>query len=231
MEGAGSDSSPRIAALVAFPAILTLAVTILRLVGELEGWGAPWVVNSRGGSDLTVLGVTWLPLLFGPYFAWKLIKSGYGPSSVGAAVAAAIGSVVVFVAGSVVAGYTETHPGILTLVGFLIALAAAFIPGKGWRALGVTLLTYAFAARIPVAIVMLIAMSAHGGRGLGTHYDVVGGQFAALASPWWKKFILFGLIPQMTLWIGWTAAVGSLVGTLVTAIFGFGKRPATAVGA
>ncbi|HEV2425381.1 MAG TPA: hypothetical protein VGZ29_11190 [Terriglobia bacterium] len=228
MDATRSDPSPRIATLVAFPAILTLAVTILRLVGELQHWGSPWVVNSRGGSALTVLGVTWLPLLFGPYFAWKLIKSGFGPSSVGAAVAAAFGSVVVFLAGSVVAGYTETHPGILTLVGFLIALAAAFIPGKGWRALGVTLLTYAFAARIPVAIVMLIAMSAHGGQGLGTHYDAVGEQFSALASTWQRKFVLFGLIPQMTLWIGSTAAVGSLIGTLLTAIFGFGKRPATA---
>jgi len=228
MDGTGSDSSPRIAALVAFPAILTLLVTILRLVGELQHWGSPWVANAHGGSDFAILGVTWLPIFFGPYFAWKLIKSGFGPSSVGAAVAAAIGSVVVFVAGSVVAGYTETHPGILTLVGFLIALAAAFVPGKGWRAFGVTLLTYAFAARIPVAIVMLIAMSAHGGQGLGTHYDVVGSQFAALASTWLHMFVLFGLIPQMTLWIGWTAAVGSLAGTLVTAIFGFGKRPATA---
>jgi hypothetical protein len=228
MDSTGSDASPRIATLVAFPAILTLAVTILRLVGELQHWGSPWVANARGGSDFAILGITWLPIFFGPYFAWKLIKSGFGPSSVGAAVAAAIGSVVVFLAGSVVAGYTETHPGILTLVGFLITLAAAFVPGKGWRAFGVTLMAYAFAARIPVAIVMLIAMSAHGGQGLGTHYDVVGDQFAALASTWLRKFVLFGLIPQMTLWIGWTAAVGSLAGTLVTAIFGFGKRPVTA---
>ena len=228
MNGTGSDGSPKIAALVAFPAIITLIVTVLRLVGELQHWGSPWVANSHGGSDGAILGVTWLPVLFGPYFAWMLIKSGFGPSSVGGAVGAAIGSVVVFLVGSVVAGYTETHPGVLTLIGFLITLAAAFIPGKGWRVFGVTLLAYAFAARIPVAIVMFIAMSAHGGQGLGTHYDVVGDQFAAFASPWLKKFVLFGFIPQVTLWIGWTAAVGSLTGTLLTAIFGFGKRPATA---
>jgi len=228
MKGTAANHSSNIASLVALPAILTLLVTVLRLVGELQHWGSPWVVNAHGGSDGAILGVTWLPVLFGPYFAWMLIKSGFGPSSVGGAVGAAVGSVVLFLIGSVVAGYTETHPGILTLVGFLITLAAAFIPGKGWRAFGVTLLAYAFAARIPVAIVMFIAMSAHGGQGLGTHYDVVGDQFAALASPWWKKFVLFGLIPQVTLWIGWTAAVGSLAGTLVTAIFRFGKRPVTA---
>jgi hypothetical protein len=228
MNGTGPESSPHIAKLVAFPALFTLVVTVLRLMGELQHWGAPWVTNAHGGSDFTVLGVTWLPVLFGPYFAWKLIRTGFGPGSLGGAVGAAIGSVVVFFAGALVAGYTETHPGILTLVGFLITLAAAFIPGKGWRAFGVTLLTYAFAARIPVVIVILIAMSGHGGQGLGTHYDTVGGQFAALASPWWKKFILFGLIPQMTLWIGWTLAIGSLAGTLVAAIFRFGRRPATA---
>jgi hypothetical protein len=228
MNGAGSDDSPNIPSLVAFPAIVTLIVTVLRLVGELHHWGSPWVVNAHGGSDGAILGVTWLPLIFGPYFAWMLIKSGLGPSSAGGAVGAAIGSMAVFLIGSVVAGYTETHPGILTLVGFLITLAAAFIPGKGWRALGATLLAYGFTARIPVAIVMFIAMSAHGGQGLGTHYDVVGDQFAAYASPWLKKWVLFGVIPQVTLWIGWTSAVGSLASTLVTAIFRFGKRSATA---
>jgi len=31
-------------------------------------------------------------------------------------------------------------------------------------------LAYAFAARIPVLVVMFIAMSANGGQGWGTHY-------------------------------------------------------------
>ena len=74
MNGTRSDGSPNIAALVAFPAIITLIVTVLRLIGELQHWGSPWVVNSHGGSDGAILGVTWLPVLFGPYFAWMLIR-------------------------------------------------------------------------------------------------------------------------------------------------------------
>jgi hypothetical protein len=135
---------------------------------ELQHWGFPWVVNSRGGSDNAIIGVTWLPLRFGPYFAWKLIKAGAGPSRVGIAVAAALGATVVFFAGPFLIDSTErllasSHWSVL-----LITLAAAFIPLRGWRTLGVTLLAYAFAARIPVAVVILIAMSAHGGQGLGT---------------------------------------------------------------
>jgi hypothetical protein len=219
-----NSSWSHVAGLVALPAILTLVVTVLRLVGELQHWGPPWVVNSHGGSDNAIIGVTWLPLLFGPYFAWKLIKSGAGPSGWGSAVALAIGSTVVFFFGSFLIDSTEMHPGIVTVTGLLITLAAAFIPGKSWRALGVTLLTYALATRIPVAIVILIAMSANGGQGLGTHFDVV--HVAGWTSPWWKKFLLFGLAPEITLWIGWTVAAGSLAGTLVAAIFRFRKRQA-----
>lgn len=218
MNSTHSDS-PRIATPVALPAIFTFAVTMLRLVGELQRWGSPWVVNARGGSDNVVIGVTWLPLVFGPYFGRRLTKSGAGPSKMGSAVATAIASTIVFFIGSFLIDSTERHPSILTLAGLLITLAAAFIPRNGWRALGLTLLAYAFAARIPVAIVILIAMSSHGGQGLGTHFDVV--HVAGWTSPWWKKFMLFGLAPEVTLWIGWTVATGSLVGTLLTAILRF----------
>lgn len=85
----------------------------------------------------------------------------------------AVVSTVVFFIGSFLIDSTERHPSILTLAGLLITLVAAFIPRKGWRMLGLTLLAYAFAARIPVAIVILIAMSSRGGQGLGTHFDVV----------------------------------------------------------
>ena len=69
---------------------------------------------------------------------------------------------------------------------------------------------------------MFIAMSANGGQGWGTHYDVVTSAFAS--APLWERFVYFALIPQATLWIGFTVTAGGLFGSIVTAIFRPGKR-------
>ena len=64
--------------LITIPALITLAVAILRLVGELKHWPAPWFNAAPGGGG-AIVGISWLPILFGPYFAWKLAGSGYRP--------------------------------------------------------------------------------------------------------------------------------------------------------
>jgi hypothetical protein len=225
MNESASRPSLRIWNLILVPAVITLAVTILRLVGELEHWPRPWFDSSAGGGA-AIVGISWLPFIFGPYFAWKLAGAGEGPSSSGKSIGAACGAVVLFVLGGFLFGATIQHPSLLTLLALVLELVAAFIPGVGWRALGNTLLAYAFAARIPVVIVMFIAMSANGGHGWGTHYDVVPPAYQAFSLA--RKFAYFALLPQMTLWIGWTVAAGALVGSLVVAIFRPGKRPAAA---
>jgi hypothetical protein len=220
-----SQSSVPVGKLITIPAVITLAITVLRLFGELQHWPRPWFDSSAGGGG-AIVGISWLPILFGPYFAWKLAAAGEGPAGLGKSFGAAIAAVVVFVAGGLLIGATAAHPGILTLLASLITLAAAFVVRMGWRAFGNALLTYAVAARIPVLIVMFIAMSANGGQGWGTHYDVVPSAF--VSAPFWRRFVFFALVPQATLWIGWTVAVGALFGNIVLAIFRPGKRAATA---
>jgi hypothetical protein len=45
-----SSSSPNsLMRLVVVPALITLGITILRLVGELQHWPAPWFNTSMGG--------------------------------------------------------------------------------------------------------------------------------------------------------------------------------------
>jgi hypothetical protein len=78
------------------------------------------------------------------------------------------------------------------------------------------LLAYAFAARIPVLVAMFLARRGNGSKGWGTHYDAVIPQLAQ-ASPA-KKFLIEALPPQVTMWIGWTLAVGSVVGVIVAAV-------------
>ena len=215
-----TSDSPRIGTLIFWPAVITLAITILRVAGELRHWGSPWFSVSPGGGG-AIIGISWLPILLGPYFALKLAKAGEGPSGYGKAFGTTFGGLVVMVLGGVLLGMTQSHPGILTLVGFLIMLVAAFIPPIGWRPLGHTLLAYAFAARIPVLVVMFLALSGN----WGTHYDAVPPRFQEMAL--WKKFFEAAVLPQMSLWIGYTVVIGSLFGEIAAVLFGR-KPPAQA---
>jgi len=210
--------------LIAIPALITLGGTILRLVGELRHWPSPWFNTAAGGGG-AIVGISWLPIFFGPYFAVKLAKAGSGPAKAGKSVGFAfLGLAVLFVA---MFWARSMHLSYWLLVPFLMMLVAAFIPGAGWKALGNALIAYAFAARIPVLVVAFFALSGNGGQGWGTHYDAVMPAFAHASLA--KKFLYEAFVPQMTLWIGWTVALGAVFGTVVSAAMRLTKRPAPAV--
>jgi len=213
--------SMSITSLITIPALITLGITILRLVGELEHWPKPWFSAAAGGGG-AIVGISWLPIIFGPYFALKLAGSGDGPSSAGKAIGFAfLGLVVLFLGGWVAEASFAHHPA-LAVIGLLVMLASAFIPGIGWRSFGNTLLAYAFAARIPVLLVMLLAMLGNGGQGWGTHYDVAPAGFPPQSLG--AKFLHLAVFPQMTLWIGWTVVLGSIIGGIVAAVSRRGKQ-------
>ncbi len=191
--------------LIAIPALITLAITTVRLVAELQDW--PWF-NPTAGPAGAVVGIGWLPLLFGPYFAWKLAAAGQGPASTGRAVGTAIGGLAVAVLGGFVGFSNAAHPGFLSVTGFFIVLVAAFIPGMGWRTLGQALLAYAVAARVPVVMAMFIALSAGSDQPWGLHHDAL----------FWQRFLHIAVFPQLTFWIGWTVVVGTLPGSIVVAV-------------
>ena len=171
-----------------------------------------------------MVGISWLPIIFGPYFALKLAAADDGPASSGKSIGFAVGSLLVFAAGVALFAATVKHPNALSALALLLTLGSAFVPGLGWSSLGKTLLAYAFAARIPVLVVMYFAMAGNGGAGWGTHYDAVPPALAQ--SPVLRKFFFAGVLPQMTLWIGWTVVVGSIVGTIVAAVAGRKKQAA-----
>jgi hypothetical protein len=62
---------PSLRSLVFVPALVTLAVTVLRLALELAG-GPAWLANNGPGGAGAVLGIVWLPFVFGPWFALRL---------------------------------------------------------------------------------------------------------------------------------------------------------------
>ena len=214
-----------ITSLITIPALITLAITILRLVGELKGWPKPWF-NAAAGGGLAIVGISWLPIIFGPYFALKLARAGEPPSSAGKAIGLAFAGLAVMILGGLIAALLQRmHHEALSSIGELVMLGGAFVTRIGWRSLGNTLLAYGFAARIPVMIVMFIAMLGNGGAGWGTHYDVVPNfPYHSLAA----KFVLAAVVPQMTFWIGWTVVVGTIFGGIATAVSHRGKQTAPA---
>jgi len=218
--------STSIAGLITIPALITLGITILRLVGELQHWPKPWFNASAGGGG-AVIGISWLPLIFGPYFALKLAGEGDRPSSSGKSIGLAFAGLAVLVVGVLIMGVVMAmhHPS-LAVIGYLVTLLAAFIPGIGWSRLGKCLVAYAFAARIPVVVVMYLAMTANGGQGWGTHYDAAppNMQFPSFGT----RFLYTGVFPQLGFWIGWTVVAGAIVGTIANAIARRGKQAAPA---
>jgi hypothetical protein len=210
-----SDSTlTRHGRLILVPAIITLAVTLLRLVGELQEWSST-LFNREAGGGMAMVGIVWLVPIFGIYFALRLSREGAGPGKLLRAFGLVLLALVLTPAAGAVAGAVGLDPlGTATLLVFavvsLVALAVAF---RAWPELGRVLVAYGLAARIPVAIVMLIAIFGD----WGTHYDVPPTPDFPEMAPLVKWFWI-GLVPQMTVWIAFTVIVGMLFGLIAVAL-------------
>jgi hypothetical protein len=193
--------------LVLVPALITLAVTLLRLVGEVNRW-SPALFNREAGGGGALVGIVWLVPIFGVYFALRLIKAGRGPASRGRAIGQALAGLALFaVLFAVSVRMVHTMGGRLIMINLSAALAA-WVASGGWPALGRIMLLYGLAARIPVAIVMRVALAAK----WETHYELGPPGFPDLVNPW-ATWILIGLVPQLFFWVGFTVLVGCLVGS------------------
>jgi hypothetical protein len=215
------ENSLSIGGLILIPALITLGVTILRLVGELLHWSKLFF-NPAPGGGAAIVGISWLPIIFGIYFALKLAGAGERPASLGKAVGFALLALVVLVGGGLLFAMSESGSYALLAAGTALVIVGTLIPFAGWSKLTKILLAYGYAARIPVAVLMIFAI--HGSW--GTHYDVAPPNFPEMA--WLPKWFLIGFIPQMTIWIGFTVIVGSLLGIAAVALTRRGKTPTPA---
>jgi len=214
-------SSPSVSRLIMVPALITLGITILRVVGEVQHWPKP-LFNPSAGGGAAIIGIAWLPFIFGPYFALKLAGAGEGPSGAGKAIGFAVLGLVLMIIGGVTLAPQIRFPGKL-LVGLLLMAAGAAVQFSPWTALARTLVAYGYAARIPVAIVMYFAI-----RGdWGTHYDALPPNYTG-PMDFWGKYFQIGLVPQLVLWVAYTVVLGSLCGTIAAVIRGRGKSVAAA---
>jgi hypothetical protein len=193
---------------VLWPALLTLGVTLLRLLGELAGW-SPSVFSRLPGGGLSPLGITWLAPVVGFYLGWRLERAGVpSPPAVRAlgapAAAFAVGFLLATLAERVLRPSWTANFALWAVAAVAVA-AAAF---AAWPALGRPLLAYAYAARVPVAVVMALAIW----RGWGTHYDLPPPGFPVM--PLLRRWLWIALLPQATLWVAWTMATGVVFGAL-----------------
>jgi hypothetical protein len=206
--------------LILIPSIISLAVTLIRLIGELQNW--PLVLfNREPGGAGSIIGITWLAPIFGIYFALKLSGAGEGPENKGRAVRLGILGVALMFGGGFLALAPQINfPG-KQAVGLLLMVAAVAFQYAAWSKLFKTLLAYAYAARIPVAILMYFAIRGN----WETHYDVIPPNFPQDTS-FWPKYFLIGFLPQMVLWIAFTIITGSLCGSIAAAVM-HRRKPST----
>ena len=227
-----SQDKSRIGRLILVPAVITLAVTLLRLVGELQGW-SPTLFDRECGFCWALVGIWLLVPVFGAWFGWKLTRAGSGPRSLGRALGLTLASLAVLPLFSFLAPKAGILPErlwrpnvplteSLTILSVFVAFAIVglAIGILAWPALGRTLLAYGLAARIPVALLMLVAMLGN----WGTHYDAHPSYPQMSPLGWW---VGIGLVPQFFFWIWYTVVFGALFGIVAAAI---ARRRGTAAG-
>jgi hypothetical protein len=205
--------------LILIPAVITLAVTLLRLTGELLEWSSALFNRDAGGGG-AIVGIVWLVPIFGTYFALTLARAGERPGKMLRALGLVLLALVLMpVVGFVVTAAGVDPLGLAVLVIFAVAaVGAVLLTFSAWPALTRVLVVYGLAARIPVAIIMLLAILGS----WGTHYDAPPEGFpemAPLALWFWV-----GLIPQMLIWIAFTVVVGALFGLAAVAIVHRGRK-------
>jgi len=207
---------------VLWPAAATLAVTVLRLTGEMLGWSSVLFDRSVGGGG-AVVGIIWLVPVFGAYFGYRLASQSSASVTLGRALGwdlAALAVLVSFLALGFSRPTASASQFLAIGVGSWAAIAVAW---RGWPLLVATLVRYGLLARVPVALVVLLGI-------LGewrTHYDTPPPGLPEMGS--FARWIAIGVIPQLTLWIAVTVVLGALVAVPAAALArARGPRPARA---
>lgn len=106
------------------------------------------------------------------------------------------------------------------IFGIYFATKLIGAPGKFWKNLLKTLFAYGLAARIPVIIIMGLAIFGN----WGTHYDAFPPDMAEMSTT--MKFLVGAVVAQLVFWVCvWTVGTGMITGMITAKILG-GKTQA-----
>jgi hypothetical protein len=203
------------------PALITLAVTLLRLTGELLQW-SPSLFNRDAGGGGALVGIVWLIFVFGIYFALRLARNGEEPAALGPAFGwpflGFLLNTVVFVAAF---SLLPTNPVAQLGLFFVGSCVAIVVARRGWPALWRVLFVYGLLARTPVLIIMFLSIFGS----WDTHYAKPRPDFPPMGP--WGLFFWTALLPQLGIWIYLTVVFGMLMGAATLGIHRLMGRPAT----
>jgi hypothetical protein len=199
--------------LLRWPSLLTLAISIARLVSEVNGW----LTNASGGR-LLPLGITWCIFVFGGWFGWRLARAGSLPRVARpwawalVALLAAIGTAMVGFQPLVEADRSDATFALLrqaVLNTVIVTLAGALVMFYVWPRLAWALLLYGLGARATVLAFTWLAKH----QGWDTHYTKFGP--AGIERDSMAETMLSASIAQGGFWVPFTIIGGVLVGTLL----------------
>lgn len=203
--------------LILVPAAITLAVTLLRLYGELHHWSDKYFNRAPGGFGALV-GIVWLIFPFGAWFGLQLSRAGEEPPRVMRALGWAAMAFMFCTMAGVASGMLFPTRVLLQLALFAVAswisIAIAY---HSWPALWKVLMAYGVAARVPVLIVMYLSIFG----GWDTHYTKPRPDFPALGP--WGVFFWAAVLPQASIWIYLTEVGGLIFGALAVGLRRLGR--------
>ena len=202
--------------LVLVPVLLTVGVAVARFLGEVQGW-----IPTASGGGLHLLGISWLPFVFGPLFARRLMREGRGPRVARWRAVAIVGLLaLVGVVSWQFAPLADAQPGPETAAATSTALRTSFtaclVVAAGmvvtWWRLAWTLVCYAVPVRLTVILLTWIAKTAD----YDTHYTKFGttGEQHDLA-----KTMAMASVAQLGFWVPFAVVCGCFGASL------FARRP------
>lgn len=207
---------PGVLSLVLVPALLTLGITVLRLVGELKGWSPLWFGQAEAGGGGALLGISWLIFVFGFYFGIRLQRGGAGKERPAKALLWSLFGPVVLFGGFAACQAADLiwvpdaeHPGEMRGLVYFLALMAigVLIAMLAWWRASVVLLVYAVCARVPVLVVTWLAVENH----WETHYIKTA---PGMTRPPEAELFTFLSMPQITFWPAITVILGTVMACL-----------------
>jgi hypothetical protein len=192
---------PRVTGLVLVAAVLSLLVTVLRVVGEVQGWDARWF-GSEAGSPLNPFGIVWLVPVFGFLFGRRLAQAAGRPPFVASFFVPMFGFVVLVgvagYVGSTLKGADLLQAGTWVAIGApILSLLALF----AWPRAFVTLLAYGVLARLPVVVVQYLDIQ----NGWQTHYGKVHPELPTMTA---DERLLGLTVAQACVWLPFTILLG-----------------------
>ena len=197
--------------LLLWPTLITLAISVARVVCEVNGW-----LKTSAGGDLLPLGITWLMFVFGGWFGWKLSRAGSSPRVKRPWLWPLVALLVTIGVGAIRGHLLSTTTGdeaiaaLLREVAIMVSIAAlvgALAMFVVWPRLAWALLLYGLIARATVVAITWLAKS----NGWNTHYTKFGP--TGLEHDM-ERTMVGASIMQLGFWVGMTVMIGTFVGCL-----------------